>query len=216
MAKTAYPTEIEFHAYLSDAGFSAAFLALLDLETALAAGQSTFEEMTGRRMLATTQTREFDPPSNSWRDLDLKTDLLSVTGLTVGATALISGTDYRLLPYNAADDGRPYNMVRFNRWWTPPPTWAERGSVVITGSWGFGTTIPEAAWQGILTLAGLSLFPAIAQSRTRGIQMWREADVTEQYGADPLGSLRDNWSRYAMGVDGRGGVVGMYRRVTQG
>lgn len=223
MPQAAYPTDLELAAWLETAGFSADLIASLDLEAAMAAGIRTFEERTGRRFLATSETREFDLPTHPRGILDLKADLSSVTSLTVQGTAQVAGTGYRLLPTNAADDGRPYAQVQFARFWRPTwPVAAVWGAVSITGLWGWGATIPDDVWQGMLQSAGLVLFPQIAQSQSGGLEMWSEADVTERYGADPLGSLRSNWRAFLYGgdskngVEGQGGIVGIYRRVQVG
>jgi hypothetical protein len=221
MPQSAYPTMIDLGAWLQDAGFTAAAVANLDLETAAAAGIATFEQAVGRRMLATTQTREFDLPSHPRGILDLRADLASLTSVTVSGTAQVLNTDVRLREPNAADEGRPYWGLQFYRRFYPTSyPLAAWGQVVVTGLWGYAATIPDDVWQAMLAAAGLSLFPYLAQEFSRGAITYKEQDVTEEYGKDPMGSFRDNWSLALYGPPGPGGiqgcsgVVGRYRRVT--
>ena len=94
-----------------------------------------------------------------------------------------------------------------------------RPLITVVGSWGYGATIPDDAWLAMLAAAGVYLHPYIAQLESGGLEMWSEADVTERYGPNPLGSLLTNWSMTLYGppgpggVQGRQGVVGLYRRV---
>lgn len=224
MAQAAYPTQIDMSAWLQDAGFSPSAVAPLDLASAIAAGIATFESASGRKMLATSQTREFDLPDHPRGILDLRDDLASLTSVTVSGTGQVVGTDVRLLEPNAADQGRPYWGLQFARRFYPvtsypQPSWA---AIAVTGLWGYGAAIPDDAWQAMLALAGVALFPYLAQAQSGGVEMWSEQDVTERYGADPLGSLRNNWTMRAFGPPelagkpGGGGVVGLYKRTALG
>ena len=224
MAQAAYPTMVDLGAWLQDAGFTTAVVANLDLTTAAASGVASFERAVGRRMLATSQTREFDLPRHLRGVLDLRDDLAAVTTVTVRGTAQVLGTDYRLREPNAADRGVPYWALQFARRFYvlesyPQPLWDQ---IAVAGTWGYGATIPDDAWLGMLAAAGLALFPYLAQAQARGLEMWSQADVTERYGSDPLGSFRKNWdmqlngSPELAGKPGGGGVVGRYRRVALG
>lgn len=218
----AYPTRVDLGEWLQDAGFSASALANLDLTTAAAAGVATFEQATGRRFLATTQTREYDPCRVSPRGvLDLKADLAALTSVAYGSTSYVVGTDVRAAPLNAPDDGRPYAWLEFGHWRRfYAATFPLATLITVVGSWGYGTTIPDDAWQAMLAAGGLHLFPYLAQEFSRGALTYKEQDVTEEYGPDPMGAFRTNWMTQLYGppgpggAQGRGGVVGLYRRVT--
>jgi hypothetical protein len=224
VAQAAYPTQIDLGAWLQDAGFSAETVANLDLATAATAGVSAFESATGRRMLATTQTREYDLSRHPNGFVDLRGDLASLTSVTVNGTTQVVGTDVRLREPNAADEGLPYWAIQLARRHFPvvsypQPSW---GVIAVTGLWGYGATIPDDAWIAMVMAGALTLFPAIAQLQVGGIESWTEQDVTERYGSDPLGSLRNNWSMILHGDEklagkpGGGGVIGRYRRVALG
>ena len=225
MPQTAYPTLIDLGAWLQDAGFTAAAVANLDLETAAAAGVATFEQATGRKMLAVSQTREFDLTAVNPRGvLDLRADMASLTSVTVSGPAQVLNTDMRLREPNASDRGLPFWALQFARRFYPvvtypQPSWA---AIAVTGLWGYAATIPDDAWQGMLVLAGLELHPFLAQEFSHGALTYQEQDVTEHYGPDPMGSLRDNWRFVAFGPKelsgkpGGGGVVGLYKRVVFG
>jgi hypothetical protein len=220
-AKTQYPNGEDLETFLTAAGFSSTRLATLDLESGAAAGVATFEQATGRRMLAISETREFDLPEHPRAILDLRADLASLTTVAVSGTGQTLGTDVRLLPVNAADRGRPYRMLQFARRFYPVATYPQPswGAVAVTGLWGYGTTIPEDAWLAMLALGALQLHPLLAQAELGGLESWTEGDVTERYGSDPLGSLRVNWTTIAYGAEklmGRGGIVGLYRDVAWG
>lgn len=224
MGKLAYPTGAELAAYLIAAGFTAAFVAALDTTTAAAAGAAQFEREADRRMLAVTQTREFDAERVSPRGfLDLRTDLAAATGVSWSTNTYVVGTDVRLFPLNAADDGHPYSGLTFPYWRRFYPTSYPLLPPLITvvGSWGFGATIPEDAWIGMLAAAGLLLLPQIVQRRTGGMVAWSEADMQETYGPNPLMSLQRNWQAVMLslagGLDERGvRHMGKYARVPMG
>jgi len=218
MGKAAYPTPAELETSLLAAGLSQELIDLLDLTTAALAGRQTFEGLTGRRMLATTQTREYDPCRVSPRGvLDLRADLVTATSVTYGTQAFTVGTDVRMAPLNAADDGRPYGWLEFGAWrfyrfsyGYPLPT-----LITVVGSWGYGATIPENAWMAMLYEAALSLFPQITMFIAGGMVGWSEADMSEQYGQDPFGFYRRNLQMVLGSVDVPG-VVNIYRRPVMG
>lgn len=217
MPHAAYPTEQDLAEWLGAAGFSDALIDALDLETAVGAGIAAFEELTGRVMLAETGTRTFDLPYHPMGVIDLGEDLASASAVALAGTAQADGTGFRLLPLNAAARGRPYAQIQLPRAYFRVPTAAGAwGQVSVTGLWGYAATIPDDAWQAMLALAGLSLFPQIQHFIAGGMVGWKEADVSEQYGNDPLAGLRAGWQALAGGETGAAGVVARYRRVTVG
>ncbi len=221
MARSQYPTGDDLQAFLLSAGFSATFLSALNLDYQRFAdvGRDDFESKVGRRMLATSETRTFPPPLSPRGILDLADDLASASTVTYNAVTLTTGTQYLLLPQNAAGRGRPYAQMQFLLRWITPLSFAMLSGVAITGLWGYGATIPEDAWQGMLESAALRLWPLLAQARTRGMQMWREADMAESYGPTPLQHLRDGWLLSLYGDEKLKmlpGTINQYRRVTVG
>ena len=160
-----------------------------------------FEGVIGRRILATTQTRSFDPPISPRLLLDLRTDLLSVSSLTIQGVAQVAATDYWLEPFDAPQDGKPYRRVEFAvaRWgWAGPPiTAALRRCIVITGSWGYSATVPDQVYDAILAQGAIDCYPELALAVSRGLQMKREGDVEAMYargkGNGPLFEEMSAW-----------------------
>lgn len=221
MGQAAYPTGSDLAAYLLAAGFTATFVAALDTDTFAAAGASQFERECDRRMLAVTQTREFDPARVTASGfLDLRADLASLASVAWNGVSYAVGTEVRAFPLNAADDGRPYSGLTFGVWrrFYPMSYPLLPPLVTVTGDWGYGATIPEDAWAGMLAAAGLLLVPQIIQRRTGGMESWTEADMTERYGTNPLQGLRTGWQAVTLatagGIDERGKrQYGKYTRI---
>lgn len=224
-----YPSGADLLAFLQTAGFSSAIstdVAFLggDLELFAVAGWRAFNHQAGRTMLAVSGARSFDRPGGVRGVIDLGDDLATGTitapTLTDLGTALVANTDYVLEPLDAPGRGMPYNRLRFwRRVWNISTTIAP--PITVTGSWGFGVTIPEDAWLGMLALGALAMFPLIQQARTQGFASWREADMDEAYGPMPLAGLKAGWEMLALstagGVDADGKYrAGRYTRVTVG
>src|SRR6185436_8967936 len=213
--RTQYPSGDDLQAYLVGAGFSATFLATqgYDLELFAVAGWQAFNREANRVMLARTQTREFSAERVSPRGfLDLGADLVAVTSVVYGTTTFTEGTDFRLMPLNAAEDGRPYQGLSFGTWRRfYSSTFPLTMLISIAGSWGFGLTIPEDAWLGMLALAAMEMGPALAQARSGGLEMWSEADMTERYGSDPLAGVQKGWRMTAQRTAGALDEKGSYR-----
>lgn len=212
MAQSAYPTAQDLEAWLTSAGFAESVLTTLDAQTAVGAGIAAFESAVGRRMLAESGTRTFEVPTGTNPVIDFREDLASQSAFSVSGTAYVAGTDFLLLPQNAASRGLPYWGARLARTWTgygtrTSPLW---NAVSITGSWGYATTIPDDAWLGMLTAAALHLHTYLAQAVSLGLISVKEQDAQEEYGVNPYGALKTNWSMALADV------VKRYRRVTVG
>jgi hypothetical protein len=191
MADAAYPTDNDLAAWLLGQHVDATWTADIDLADAASDGVATFESAAGRRMLATTQTRVFDPPKPGRTILDLRYDLASFTSLTASGSAMVRNTDFWLLPENADLDGRPWSRIEFASGYSPQL--GARRCISVTGKWGFGVTIPGDAWHGMLAAGALHVLSAIRLAVTGGATKWQEADVQEWFGDDPLGFLEKHW-----------------------
>lgn len=196
MARAAYPTGADLLAYLTSMGVSAG---TLDLDSAAAAGVAEFEGRVDRVMLAgaTSTARAFSPPTSRDGFLDLEGDLAlpATTGALAyqpeGATAsaFLPGTDYLFLPQNASARGLPYTYANIYRMLSFPPF--PRGlhrAIVVTGRWGYGTTIPDDAWVAMRNLGMLSIQEALwriaigSAGFSPYIKTWRNAaGVSETY-----------------------------------
>ncbi len=204
MGLSAYPTGADLRTFLEAAGLTLSDALALQLDSAAAAGISEFERRTDRRPMLAGEAAErlFDPPLRS-RELHLKPTLVSLTSVSyqpTGATpiTLVPGTDLTSYPLNAAADGVPITRLRFStRRWLDPLWIGQRGSLAITGVWGYASLIPEDAWFAMLALGSLEVLPVLSQAFTGGIVRWTEKDRSEQYNADPVGTLAGGWQMRA-------------------
>ncbi len=182
----------------------------INYQSRIDSARQKFEGQIGRRILATTQTRSFDPPISPRLLLDLRTDLLSVSTLTVQGVAQVADTDYWLEPFDATQDGKPYRRVEFAvaRWGYAgsPITAALRKCIVIAGLWGFSATVPDQGYDAILAQGAIDCYPELALAVSHGLQMKREGDVEAMYargkGNGPLVEEMTAWQgRVADGVN---------------
>lgn len=200
-----YPGAEDLQSFLEAAELTLSAELLAQLPTAIAAARKDFENTVDRIMLAPADAavRRFDPPAH-WRDggatLFLKRDLAAVTSVVYqpsgsDAETLTEGEDYELEPYDAPEDGQPYTRIRFLvRRWTGPLSARHRGSIRVTGRWGYATEIPEDAWLAMCARGAWRLFGQIAQASTGGMLGWSDADRKVDYGVETWGRLRDIWA----------------------
>lgn len=221
--RTQYPTGENLESFLLAAGFSETLVETLDLELYALAGWQAWERQANRKMLATTSTRRFDPRRvTPMGFLDVRADLVSVSAASFGGTTFTEDSDFYLVPTDAALKGRPFYGLTFGYWRRFWSTGYPLSTLLsISGSWGYGTTIPEDAFVGMMAMAALEMAPQIALARTGGLESWTEADMTERYGAKPVETLSMGWqnavSRSAGGWNDKGEfVAGRYTRQPMG
>lgn len=173
--KADYPGPGDVLALLAATGVEVSPVA--DLATAAAAGARDFERAVSRTMLAPPEsTRRLNAPVSREGALIFDRDLASLTSVAIqaqGGTSqeLTQGTDYTLEPFNAAADGMPYTALVFFSWgwsWYEPLWYGYRGSIYVTGRWGYGTTIPEDAWAAMQARAALLLWGPLVTGRAGG------------------------------------------------
>ena len=196
-----YPTESDLERYLIATGIVNSApqspFTFLDLNQLVLAAKNNFEGRIGRTILATTQTRIYDPPSFPRVMLPLVDDLAQMTSLSVTGVVKILNADYFLRPENADVQQKPFNLVEF-----AVPIYGPRKCISITGFWGYSLAIPDGPHQSILARAAYLAQPQLAAAVSRGLVSWKEDDVSETYGTDPLGFLRDQWDQlYEGGVE---------------
>lgn len=103
------------------------------------------------------EARYYDPcwdrDTGTWRvEID---DLMTTTGLVVAYDSADDDgyaspiTSYRLLPRNAAQVGRPWRWLEVLRASSVQPLSGRRGSVRVTGRWGW-TEVPSEVKQAVL------------------------------------------------------------------
>ena len=180
----------------------------IDYQQRIDQARQTFEQQIGRVLLATSQTRRFDPPTNVRGIVDLRTDLVSVTSLTVQGAAKVEGTDYLLEPYNSAQDGKPYRWIEFlsGIYWRFPLYVELRRSVVIVGMFGYALGVPTLGYDAILAQGAIDCYPDLALAISRGLQMKRQGDTEEMYargkGNGPLFEEMISWqARVAQSIN---------------
>lgn len=134
------------------------------LESVIEAVSRAIDSERGRRFYAATETRYYGATS---ADYVITDDLLSITTLKTDEDA--DGTyertwttsDYTLLPFNAATDGKPYIKVQrapLGSYYFPTEYAAlEYKGVQITGSFGYSSTAPAAIKRACL-LMGMRVF----------------------------------------------------------
>lgn len=176
MPQPAYPTAAEVQAFLVAGGVTVSSALLAQLPVMALAAIQSFESETDRKpLLAAAGTRRFDPPDTRDGSLYLEADLAaaptSVSYQPAGqpATALVATTvdvlgDYDVEPFNASAKGEPFTKLVFRRWrygggWCGD---AYRGSLYVTGLWGYGVQIPDDAWKAILRLAACEALTVLA------------------------------------------------------
>ena len=207
MPYAAYPTGAEVAALLTAAGvtLTAAQEALLDGFAAAAA--ATWEDLTDLHpFLAaeTDSTRRQNAPVT--RDGLLRLDrplatLTSVAYQPLGdtSTAMVSPAEYVGSPINAEADGRPYWEIAFGgHRWGRPLAYGARGSLYVTGRWGYTTVLPDHIWEGLRAQAALRGFaPQLVGARVAAgnIKSWKDADRSVDYGAltEVVGAWAQAW-----------------------
>jgi hypothetical protein len=140
-----------------------------------------FERDAGRKMIAVSDTRTFDPPSNRYGRL-FTGDMTAVTTITFATQTLVVTTDYLAQPAQNPARGLPYFWIDFFRRWGGPTPWAQREGLSITGLFGYAAQIPYDVWQAVLAKATVQMLPALMMQRSRGFKAWSEADVHQDYG----------------------------------
>lgn len=197
-----YPTGADMRAYLEQGQLGILLTAMggsldtLDLDEMARVGIEIFERETDRTMLATIDSvRRYDPAMYPKGMLDLKRDLAAVTSVLFQGQTLVTVQDYRLLPTDADQDGRPWTRLQLFIRWSRPLWWSLNDAVSITGKWGYSALgIPADAWDAMLLAGALWRLGHLYLLRTRGFRQWREADMMEDYGEKPFGSLFEMWN----------------------
>lgn len=175
----AYPTQNDLLALLGSAKIPASITGSMDLTTKINTARSDFETDTGRNFLPVIQTRTFRPPTYPRRLLDLRADLAAnPTSLTVSGVLLTLGVDYVMGPENADADAEPWLWVEFAN---PIVVMNITRIVSITGSWGYGLTLPDDVWQAMLSGAAWLCYPEMAAATSKGLLMKREGDVAKEF-----------------------------------
>lgn len=215
MPRSSYPSGLDIKDRLESAGFT--IPDKMDLEQAAADGIAEFERVARRVMLAgDSETRYFDPPGNREGIVSID-DVIgtpSVVWQPQGSspTTWTAGTDYRLEDVNAAAKGRPYTILRLYRCggYGDPVPLSYRGAVAVTGTFGYGATIPDDAWRAMALLGGLAVGQELFQGESGGSQSWSASAVgySESFNPQVFMSLTNGWQGQA------DKIVSRYKKVT--
>jgi len=159
-----------------------------------------WEGLTGwKPFLGATQTRKFDPPATG-TVLRLDAGLVAVTTLSIAGTAQTADTDYWLIGNTA-----PYQGIKFAR-----TVYGLPKTISIAGTWGYGSSVPDDAWQSVLYLAAEQCAIALREEAGSVPIDWKEDDVSEKPVKDLLEAMGKGWREYAERSAKR------YRRVAVG
>lgn len=123
----------------------------------------------------------------------------TLTGTTAGSS-LIAGTSYWLRPQNAPQFYRPYKYIEFQY-----PQWGNPQSILVTGRFGFSTTVPEDAWQAILYMAALSLLPSVELLAAGGLESVKLGNDSFNFvkGGRLYGAIAEQWTAKVSKIRGR-------------
>lgn len=200
MSRSAYPTASDVITGLQAAGLLTTDYPYISSLAAGAAeaGKDIIERTCNRRFLAgSSEARYFDPPT-SGRTLFLDYEATAISSVTLGGSTLTLNSNYWLLPYNYSAEGVPINRIDFAAYFFTPILAGNRRSIVVTGTWGYGATIPESVWQAMVLQAQLQLLPAIREAQNTGAEDWREADVAEKFGTESSSAFLKRMAELSM------------------
>lgn len=165
-----------------------------DLGAKVGAAISDFERDTGHQPFlaaASASARYFDPPRRSCR-LELDSGIAALTSLTLSGTTLTQNEDFYLWPRNASARSEPWTVVEF-----ASPVSGEPRSIVITARWGYATTLPDAAYEAILSRSLIHCQPELALGISRGLYTMQDETFSIRYagggGVTPLSTEVKTW-----------------------
>ncbi len=197
VTRTIYPTAADLQVFLSRAGLignpPTEKQALIDLDSAIGEAVKKWEKMTGYQpFLADADDSSWPFDGNGTEIVDLDGGFVSLTSVTYRGTAQVLNTDYRPMPQNAVNLGKPYTYLKMRCGVIPYyPTPAGAGQVVVVGKRGYAEVLPEDAWNAVLLLAAVGVVPELETAKlssTGGIVIRRkESDEETQY-SDPMKS----------------------------
>lgn len=202
--KTAYPTATNVEDFIEASGITASAAQITFLDEAALSGKQIIERRTGRTFLGdgTNTTRYYQPPTTRSGRLRIE-DLASISSVTyqpsgqTTATTWTANTDYWTEPDNYAARGEPITSLVLRQRWSQPLGTAYRRSIAVTGQWGYSTLaagFPEAVWLAMIAAGLVDVWELFAQSISGGMLSWKEADVQEDYGVEPLKRLQTSWT----------------------
>lgn len=196
-----YPRGNELGSYLEGAGISPG--AGLNLDTLIGAARRDFERAVGGIILAAQepQERRFDPPFARWPALlDLGDFLLEPASVAYqrpdgDPQSYTIDEDVWFRPDNAAERGRPFELLEFLRPWPHFSRHGDRRSIRVTGRWGYADSVPDDVFDAILARAAWRAASPVRHAETGGMAAIHQADVKLQFGVESFGNIVDGWGR---------------------
>jgi hypothetical protein len=206
MPYTEYPSGEDVKGLLDEAGIDGCHL---DLESSALEAVAIWEGETRYKPFLQGESISifYDPPGPNFRHeakggekiLLLDRGFTTITAVATGITpddpvgdVLAAGAEYRLLPYNAVVDKRPYTSIEFVR-----VQWGGSRSIKVTGTPGYSSEIPADAYRAILKLAGSEALRTLKEGIAQGPVEWAEGDVRERSSIELLSKLGNTWSMEA-------------------
>ena len=169
-----------------------------------AAAVAEFETRTGRTWIASAQTRSFDPPAGPRGYVSFGADLVSATSVVLAGQALVANQDYFLGPPNADLDGKPFGWIELANTYPLPYIALQRRSLVISGLWGVGTTIPDDVFDAVTGYGAALAAPEVSATISGGFFERRIGDSLKRFGGTenvgPLAQQVDLWKAVFDGV----------------
>jgi|ERR1019366_7976056 hypothetical protein len=215
MAHTVYPTGTDLIAYLQASGIVPNPLPQpllgVDWNSRQLRAVNQFEDQTGRKWIAQSATKTYDPPLNVAGILDLRSELIQITQITVAGQLLTQNTDYYMGPLNNDQlaTPQPWTFIEFLNYF-PSPGWPYvRRSISITALWGFSLALPERAWGAMLDFGAYLSYPDLALYISGGRKSYQLVDLKEDFTA-PLQAEAKAWlTNYETVRDGMKRTTGL-------
>ena len=215
MAHTVYPTGADLVACLQGSGILPNPLPPpligVDWNSRQLRAVNQFEDQTGRKWIAQSATKVYDPPLNTRGMLDLRSELIQLTSITVQGTPITQGIDFYLGPQNNDQlvPPQPWTYIEFLNYF-PSPGWPYiRRSISITGYWGFSTTLPERVWGAMLDYGAHLSYPDLSLYLSQGRTGYKMGDLQEDF-RETLQKQAAAWKRnYEEARDGMKRTTGL-------
>lgn len=202
MSHDTYPTATDLSVRLVATGIFSnpptVLQQMLDMESAAGAAATEWERMTGYEPFLATATvaPAADPTYHFTPDLsctlDLEGGFVSISAVSVNGIATTLNTEYRTMPQNAALKGKPITYLQFTPYYRLPfPALpGQVGSVAVSGVRGYSLTVPDDAWEAIMSIACGRMIPGVSHLFSGGLVKIKQADVEKTFAATgPYGSV---------------------------
>jgi len=190
MSHSTFPVAADVTSYLSSIGSTNSIGSSL-LGAWLSAAIASLERKTRRQFVASTETRFFDGSGTGELAIDDYVSLSSVKlhGVVSASTPFEFSSWCDEVVY-----GSPKSKILIARGSIPAfspifvERWPEgRRNVEITGTWGYGSTVPDDIWQGLVEIAAGTAMDAAAAAGSANsgsvgpVTSWQEGDIRETF-----------------------------------